>query len=131
MYGNCLVTAAPQGRKRFGSEPCPAAEGPHVIDKETLRAIESQTCGTVRESDRNYRPFGQPEGVKTQVIKKEASACALTVGREAAEVLFEIDSNLMWRLSGVAKYLLSLGNFDLNLAKSPVYPGMGLFHRKP
>ena len=65
MYGNCLVTAAPQGRKRFGSEPCPAAEGP--IDKETLRAVESQTCGTVRESDRNYRPFGQPEGVKTQV----------------------------------------------------------------
>ena len=129
MYGNCLVTAAPQGRKRFGSEPCPAAEGP--IDKETLRAVESQTCGTVRESDRNYRPFGEPEGVKTQVIKKEESACALTVGREAAEVLFEIDSKLMWRLSGVAKYLLSLGNFDVNLAKSPVYPGMGLFHRKP
>lgn len=93
MYGNCLVTAAPQGRKRFGSEPCPAAEGP--IDKETLRAVESQMCGTVRESDRNYRPFGQLEGVKTQVIKKEASACALTVGREAAEVLFEIDSKLM------------------------------------
>ena len=28
----------------------------------------------------------------------------------------------------MAKYILSLGNFDLNLAKSPVYPGMGLFH---
>ena len=49
----------------------------------------------MRESDRNYRPFGEPEGVKTQVIEKEASACALTVGREAAEVLFEIDSKLM------------------------------------
>lgn len=34
----------------------------------------------------------------------------------------------MWKLSGVAKYILSLGNFDLNLAESPVYPGMGLFH---
>ncbi|XP_066028059.1 uncharacterized protein [Pocillopora verrucosa] len=106
VYGNCLVTAAPQGRKRFGSESCPTAEGP--IDKETLRAVESQTCGTVRESDRNYRPFGEPEGVKTQVIEKEASACALTVGREAAEEEQIQDQNPnTWLLTPQPPLLLS------------------------
>ena len=100
MYGNFLVTAASQGHIRFQSEPCSAAEGLHVIDKETLRAVESQKCGTVIESDRNYTFCGQLEDVKissapqaiqpqdvktfsaTQVTEKEASVCALTVERE-------------------------------------------------
>lgn len=133
MYGNFLVTAASQGRKRFQSEPFSAAEGLHVIDKETLRAVESQKCGTVIESDRNYTFCSQLEDVKigsaprviqlqdvktcsaTQVTEKEASVCAVTVEREQhqcsvliapeAEVFFKIDSKLMWRLPGVAKYL--------------------------
>ena len=128
MYGNYLVTAASQGCKRFQSEPCSAAEGLHVTDKETLRAVESQKCGTVIESDRNYTFCGQLEDVKissapqlqaiqpqdvktcstTQVTEKEASVCAVTVEREQhqcsvliapeAEVFFKIDSKLMWRL---------------------------------
>ena len=101
MYGNCFVTEAPQECKRFRSEPCSVAEGPHVIAKETLRAVESQKCGTLIESERNYKPFGQLEGVKTQLTGKEASACTVTVRREqhqcsrfiasAAEVFFKVD----------------------------------------
>lgn len=71
-----------------------------MIDKETLRAVESQKCGTVIESDKNYTFCGQLEDVKissvpqaiqlqdvktcsaTQVTEKEASVCALTVERE-------------------------------------------------
>ena len=98
MYGNFFVTEASQGRTRFQSEPRSAPEGLHVIDNETLRAVESQKCGTVIESDRNYTFCGQLEDVKissapqaiqgvktcstTQVNEKEASVCALTVERE-------------------------------------------------
>ena len=95
MYGNCLVTAASQGCKRFQSEPCSAAEGLHVTDKETLRAVESQKCGTVIESglleDVKISSAAQlqaiqPQDIKTcsatQVTEKEASVCALTVERE-------------------------------------------------
>ena len=71
-----------------------------MIDKETLRAVESQKCGTVIESDRNDTFCGQLEDVKissapqaiqpqdvktcstTQVTEKEASVCAVTVERE-------------------------------------------------
>ena len=102
-----------------------------MTDKETLRAVESQKCGTVIESDRNYTFCSQLEDVKigsapraiqpqdvktcstTQVTEKEASVCAVTVEREQhqcsvliapeAEVFFKIDSKLMWRLPGVAK----------------------------
>ena len=134
MYGS-LVTEASQGFKRFQSEPCSVAEGPHVIDKETLRTVRSQKYGKVIEHDRNYTSFDQLEGVTinsaskltqphwggvktcsiTQVTKKEAGVCVVTEKREQdqcsmliapnAEVFFKINSTFMWRLPGVAKYL--------------------------
>ena len=127
-----------------------------MTDKEKLRAVESQKCGTVIESDRNYTFCGQLEDVKigsaplaiqpqdvktcstTQVTENEASVCAVTVEREQhqcsvliapeAEVFVKIDSKLMWRLPGVAKK--SRATFTWILPSLNFTQELGLFHRE-
>ena len=127
-----------------------------MTDKETLRAVESQKCGTVIESDRNYTFCSQLEDVKigsaplaiqpqdvktcstTQVTENEASVCAVTVEREQhqcsvliapeAEVFVKIDSKLMWRLPGVAKK--SRATFTWILPSLNFTQELGLFHRE-
>ena len=127
-----------------------------MTDKETLRAVGSQKCGTVIESDRNHTFCSQLEDVKigsapraiqpqdvktcstTQVTENEASFCAVTVEREQhqcsvliapeAEVFFKIDSKLKWRLPGVAKK--SRATFTWILPSLNFTQELGLFHRE-